>query len=183
MVPSGPFVFRLSELEEGETFYERVVDPSELAVTLDEGQVAGPIAVKLCIYRNGPRFEARGSIRGALAQTCGRCLARVDSLVAAELRVFIEPRASRDHRTEPEVREDDVGIVYHDGQHIDLTEEVRQGFLVEVPWHPVCHAGCLGLCPTCGVDRNEVRCTCHLESHDSRWDALRKLTEREKRAH
>lgn len=177
MVPSGPFAFRLSELEEGEMFFERTVDAGELGAVPVDARVVGPIVVKLGIYRNGPRFEARGTVHGNLAQVCGRCLKDVPTAVDTEIRVFLEPRPSRDRRSEPEVREDDVGIVYHDGQYLDLTDEVRQGFLVEVPWHPLCRPDCLGLCPTCGVDRNEVHCTCHLESHDSRWDALRKRNE------
>jgi uncharacterized protein len=71
-----------------------------------------------------------------------------------------------------------LGMVYHDGQIIDLTDEVRQSLLVEIPWHPQCRDDCRGLCPRCGANRNVTECGCDLEPRDSRWDALRELKER-----
>ena len=39
------------------------------------------------------------------------------------------------------------------------------------PSVPLCRPDCLGLCPTCGADRNEEPCTC-AEPGDPRWAAL-----------
>jgi uncharacterized protein len=69
-------------------------------------------------------------------------------------------------------------MVYHDGQNLELTEDVRQTVLVEIPWHPLCREDCRGLCPRCGVDRNATECGCDPGPRDSRWDALRELRER-----
>jgi uncharacterized protein len=40
---------------------------------------------------------------------------------------------------------------------------------------PLCDEACLGLCPSCGANRNDDPCHCGSESRDPRWDALRAL--------
>jgi uncharacterized protein len=45
----------------------------------------------------------------------------------------------------------------------------------ELPTIPVCAEDCQGLCPSCGVNRNESHCDCGNEARDPRWDALRAL--------
>ncbi len=42
--------------------------------------------------------------------------------------------------------------------------------------YPVCREGCAGLCPGCGVNRNEDECTC-TRSLDPRWGPLADIKE------
>ena len=50
------------------------------------------------------------------------------------------------------------------GDTIDVTEVVaRQHLLLALPIAPRCRDGCLGLCPTCGAERNEGECGCAME--------------------
>jgi uncharacterized protein len=54
---------------------------------------------------------------------------------------------------------------------IDLEGLVHDAVLLELPLAPLCDEGCLGLCPMCGVNRNEQ--TCRWETpRDGRWAAL-----------
>ncbi|MCA9755126.1 MAG: DUF177 domain-containing protein [Candidatus Eisenbacteria bacterium] len=178
MDPHAPFLLRLSTVEEGESHREMVGSPEELAFQGDGFEPEGPISFRARIYRIGDRMEIRGPVRTKVRQTCGRCLEPVVSEVEAEVRVFAEPPDSRDPREREEVREDDLGIVYHDGQSVDLTDEVRQVLLVEVPWHPTCREDCRGLCPRCGANRNGDGCACTEDPVDPRWRALLDLREK-----
>ena len=54
---------------------------------------------------------------------------------------------------------------------VDLEDLVHDAVLLELPIAPVCHEGCLGLCPMCGVNRNEKDCRCE-RPRDDRWAAL-----------
>jgi uncharacterized protein len=54
---------------------------------------------------------------------------------------------------------------------VDLEDLVHDAVLLELPIAPVCDDGCLGLCPMCGVNRNEQTCTCEMP-RDERWAAL-----------
>jgi uncharacterized protein len=54
---------------------------------------------------------------------------------------------------------------------VDLEALVHDAVLLELPIAPLCEEGCLGLCPMCGVNRNETPCRCEMP-RDGRWAAL-----------
>jgi len=170
--PIGPFVLRIATLESGETRLELSGTPSELDIDPAFVRVAGRITAHLRIYRAGDKIEVQGEVGAPVDLACDRCLAPVRRPIRAPIRVYAERRESRDRRPVEEVREDDLGIVYHDGRFLDLTEEVRQVFLVEVPWHILCRDECRGLCPRCGADLNPGPCGCAPQAADPRWEGL-----------
>ena len=61
------------------------------------------------------------------------------------------------------------------GKHVDLADHVRSELLVVIPLKPLCGDKCRGLCPVCGTNLNVGSCSCDSDSHDSRWDALKKV--------
>jgi uncharacterized protein len=58
-----------------------------------------------------------------------------------------------------------------DQSFIDLAPLVHDAILLDLPLAPLCRADCQGLCPYCGVDRNEARCDCQAP-RDPRWATL-----------
>lgn len=58
---------------------------------------------------------------------------------------------------------------------LDLTDVVRQIWLVAAPMQVRCREDCAGLCPECGADRNKRTCTCQAAPIDGRWAALAAL--------
>lgn len=160
MSAAGPFVLLLPTLEEGESRRQLIGSSADFEVESPSSSWVGPIVLDAVIYRHGPKIEVRGELRALVDLECDLCIRPVRAPIRAEVRIFSERRESRDRRPTEEVREDDVGIVYHDGRSIDLTEEVRQGLLLEAPWRVRCREACSGLCPRCGVDRNDEECRC-----------------------
>jgi uncharacterized protein len=65
-------------------------------------------------------------------------------------------------------------VIFHDGLELDLTYEVREAVLVDIPIQNLCSADCRGLCPTCGIDLATGQCDCRRDAIDPRWEALRK---------
>ena len=178
MPSTGPFVVPIASLDEGESHRELIGRAGDLELELAGFAPDAPVVLRAGIYRSGSRIEVAGQVTAGLRLVCGSCLEELPYRIEVDLRIFAEPRPTRDRRPEEEVREDDLGMVYHDGQIIDLTDEVRQSILVEVPWHPRCREDCRGLCPRCGANRNVSECGCDLRPRDSRWDALREAKKR-----
>jgi uncharacterized protein len=170
--PTGPFVLRLPEVLQGDNPLDRTGSAADLSLDPAYMVVAGPIEFVGNAYRAGDHVEVKGRVSAEVDLCCDRCLATFRRVLEPEIRVFAERRESRDRRPEEEVREDDLGIVYHDGRFVDLTDEVRQALLVELPWHTVCKDGCPGLCPRCGADLNEGPCRCGDRVVDVRWVPL-----------
>ena len=55
---------------------------------------------------------------------------------------------------------------------IDLTSNIREDIILELPQRALCQANCKGLCPVCGKDLNEGACQCKPAKGDLRWHAL-----------
>ena len=58
---------------------------------------------------------------------------------------------------------------------VDLTPEIRESILLEIPQKPLCRDDCKGLCPVCGIDRNKQTCNCDQSASDLRWSGLDQL--------
>jgi uncharacterized protein len=170
--PAGPFVLRMHELEQGENRLERVGHGADLALDPAYVRLAGLVVLRAVVYLAGEHVDIQGRVTTSVDLVCDLCLAPYRRNLEADIRVFAERRESRDRRPAEEVREDDLGIVYHDGRFVDLTDEVRQVLLVELPWRCVCRSGCRGLCSRCGADLNEGPCRCGERAVDSRRSSL-----------
>lgn len=55
---------------------------------------------------------------------------------------------------------------------VDLTANIREDILLELPQRALCDPECRGLCPTCGKNLNKSRCQCAPQKEDRRWQAL-----------
>lgn len=54
---------------------------------------------------------------------------------------------------------------------VDVTPDIREDILLQLPTFPVCKADCRGLCPQCGCNLNHGRCSCR-PPESNRWGAL-----------
>ncbi len=117
------------------------------------------VELRLESYSGGLR--ARGVIRTAWFGACRRCSKPIEG----ELEVLVDERFVLDRGPE-----DDLAYLYaHD--EVDLAPLVHDAVFLELPLAPTCRADCQGLCPYCGIDRNEASCDCRAPS-DSRWATL-----------
>lgn len=116
---------------------------------------------------------ARGRVTAHLGGRCRRCLEPVESTVDQELSlVWAPPDELADEEDEPgtELRSLDVSQ-----NQLDMAEAIREELILAAPTYVLCSEDCRGLCPRCGINRNEASCDCTLREPDPRWDALRAL--------
>ena len=63
--------------------------------------------------------------------------------------------------------------------HLDFTGHDSSGevefVLLSLPMQRLCRAGCKGICPVCGQNRNLSQCQCQAETSDDRWSALKSI--------
>lgn len=118
------------------------------------------VEVTLSSYPGG--VMASGTVAAPWAGECRRCGARVGGEVRAEVR--------ERYVAEGDLDVDDEAYPLADDE-LDLEPLARDAVLLELPLAPLCAQDCLGLCPQCGIDRNEEACTCE-QPVDPRWSAL-----------
>ncbi len=105
-----------------------------------------------------------GVLRVPWSGQCRRCTAPVEgTLVISMKERYCDPPG----RGEPE-DEEAFPIV---DEAIDLGPMVHEAILTELPLAPLCAEDCRGLCPYCGIDRNEQTCAC-VAPRDPRWASL-----------
>jgi uncharacterized protein len=96
-------------------------------------------------------------------------LAPLEVGVVEEFSVFFDPKASD--------RDEDLTLYALDSdvEELDLRASLAERFALFVPAFPVCQEVCSGLCPHCGANLNEGKCTCVAAETDPRWAPLHGL--------
>jgi uncharacterized protein len=102
-----------------------------------------------------------GAVQGILQLHCARCLKEFEQ-------PFSVPVYER-FVSEPDPDADDYPLE-PDGE-LNPEQMIRDVVGVELPFSPLCRPDCLGLCATCGGDKNLGECPGH-QQIDPRWDGL-----------
>ncbi|MEN8181469.1 MAG: DUF177 domain-containing protein [Myxococcota bacterium] len=120
-------------------------------------------------HRMGEDVYLEGGAEGSLELVCGRCLNRYRHALQEDFRWVLEPAGQR-VPADPEGAQslardgvwlgDDLESGWFRGPEIDLGPCFREVIALALPVQPVCREECQGLCPRCGVDRNQERCEC-----------------------
>ncbi|MBN1269773.1 MAG: DUF177 domain-containing protein [Kiritimatiellae bacterium] len=58
---------------------------------------------------------------------------------------------------------------------VDVTPDIREDILLNLPHFPLCKPDCRGLCPQCGKNLNEGKCGCRPPSWEGSWEGLDKI--------
>lgn len=124
----------------------------------------------------------RGHLSARLGLQCGRCLEPFELPVDEELDLFYLPHRDdggiEEEEDEVELSDRDMVVAFYRGGQLDLGQMVREQFFLALPMKHVCREDCAGLCPTCGINRNQARCACPPEPADARLVALKKLVDK-----
>ena len=154
-----------------------------VAVAMEPVEISGqvfhfdrPLSGEAEIWNTGDSLLVKATLAGESLVQCSRCLKPVSLPLAVTFKEeFIEGEPpAEDEETDNE--SDDRTISYFRGDELDLTEALQQNVLLELPMKPLCSEDCLGICPSCGVNRNETSCSCQEPTQvDPRLAALKDL--------
>lgn len=143
--------------------------PEELVKGLGAG-FAEPVKVHLEVVFTGHMYVGRGRVTTKLLLVCSRCLEPSVLNIDAALDLTMIDAGSR----KPDEFKDDVLFV-NQGE-VDIEPAVIEAIFAIIPLNPLCNSDCQGLCPGCGVNKNQEACRCREDNIDPRWEALKKLT-------
>ena len=121
----------------------------------------------------GGRVLVKGRWCVELEDACSRCLEqtvyRLEEEFTEEFTRFTGSDSEAERACAVFAVEDSFT---YSGEVLDLTEYLRQSFLISQPLKTLCREDCRGLCPVCGVDRNRKECRCQDEKIDPRLRVL-----------
>jgi len=141
---------------EAEVDVNRVADESQQVKSIGCAHAHATAMLRKAIY------HVEGKVCANVSYVCSRCLESFAAEVEAPLDVGFT--------TVQEKADDEVTFVKTDV--VQLDGYVEEALFLALAYNPVCSLSCRGLCPTCGQNWNEKRCTCDNRKIDPRLAAL-----------
>jgi uncharacterized protein len=146
--------------------------PSDLGLDLIRVPEGADLTLDLRLESVTEGVLVTGTVSAPVEGECGRCLRPV----ADEVTVSVQELYAYEHSaTEETTEEDEVGRLQ--GDLLDLEPVLRDAVVLALPNHPLCREDCPGLCPECGVPKDELPAGHSHTQVDPRWSALTRLTE------
>lgn len=133
-----------------------------------------PVGFEGLLQKADPGFVLTGRLTSAGEVACARCLAPVPFSRTGEVSWVFAPAHRRPTDEETELTARDLDVVWYEDFVVPFDPLVEEQLQLELPMKPLCRPDCKGLCPRCGVDRNNVPCDCRDEG-DERLAKLKSL--------
>ncbi len=97
----------------------------------------------------------KGNLKALLRLQCVRCLEEFSYPLSSTFEVALFPAKEASlEEEEVELGEDEMESNFYEGGEIHLSEIACEQIFLEIPYQPLCHDDCKGLCPECGKDLN-----------------------------
>lgn len=120
-----------------------------------------------------------GTVSFTADLTCARCADAYPFANTSTFHVRFRPRpeiSAENEEVEITDREE-LDVEFYQERSIPLRDLALEQIQLSIPMKPLCDEGCLGLCPTCGINRTRETCSCGESIVDERWGALKNLRE------
>jgi uncharacterized protein len=168
----------VKEMEVRKVRFDVTFPVGRLDFSAEELVQAGPLqaaGTAELLENSGGDFRVVGRYTVEMASQCDRCLGRARFALDAALDLFYQPAKVIAVDEEVAIDQNEAEIGFYNGDGIELEEILHEQILLSLPMQRVCSEDCRGICPECGVNRNEVSCGCAEKESDPRWTALRHL--------
>ncbi len=138
-----------------------------------------PLKTVLRAIRIDDMIDVKGNINTVVRLACGRCLKEYETPLKSQFDltyVHRLPDFQEDEQAdEIEVSAAEMGLIYFEGEDIDLQDGIQEQVIVALPVRALCSENCKGLCAECGKDLNAGDCGCNRQPPDNRFAALKNL--------
>ncbi|OEH85772.1 hypothetical protein BHU72_03040 [Desulfuribacillus stibiiarsenatis] len=161
--------------------YEVTREHEHIETTIELGELSGypnivkisPVHVVIDVMNpKSGNYRVTGEINTEVSLTCSKCLDQITVAMNPKLNELFVQNEQVISEFEEDSKDDYNYIV---GQEIDLIPFITQEILLSLPMKPVCKSNCQGLCPVCGINKNEFTCSCKTERIDPRLAGLADL--------
>lgn len=163
----------LQELELHRVVISKTYAPGNLDFHGADFRQSAPLRVDATAELIGPEIRIRGHMGTRVETSCDRCLGKVEIPVDRQFDLFYRSMKSIAREEEIEVPDDELEIGFYSGDGIQLADVVTEQVILAMPMKVICRPECLGLCPTCGADRNRGGCDCPTPEKESPFASLR----------
>ncbi len=174
---------RPEEFKEG-TLRLEFEEPPETFPVLTEMVHSGvceflaPLKASLRAQQIGDMVEIEGVISTLVRLDCGRCLQAFEMPLSSGFALTYSQKEAEPtgaDQEELELTAADIGLIYYQGEEINLQNEIQEQAVLAFPLRALCKPGCKGLCPGCGADLNTAECDCDRSPPVGKFAVLKNL--------
>ncbi|MBF0139976.1 MAG: DUF177 domain-containing protein [Magnetococcales bacterium] len=149
------------------------VPGESLSLLMENMALTSPVMVDVTVARANDKWRVSGTLAYRVERACARCLepfpmeqiSRVDRLFG----VGVDPGLGKKNIA----MEDD--LTWLENGELTIQELVQEEILLDSPMRSLCDEGCRGLCPDCGVNRNQNPCHCDGKVREGPFSRLKDL--------
>lgn len=122
-------------------------------------------------------YIADGTVTFTADLNCSRCAEPYPIANTSTFHVRFRPRpeASEENEEVEITDKEELDVEFYSQRAIPLRDLALEQIQLSIPMKPLCDENCLGLCPTCGVNRTREQCKCETSVVDERWGALKDI--------
>jgi uncharacterized protein len=117
-------------------------------------------------------------VEGQLQLRCCRCLEPFDQPLGTDFRLTLRCEVQQVVDPELQIDSSETGFFEIEASKLELDTVAAEQVYLNLPQKPLCGSGCVGLCPTCGVNRNLLECDCRVETLDPRLQVLQQIRDK-----
>lgn len=144
-------------------------------------RVTQPLAATLTLLPLDGGCLVRGRLTGEVVLPCDRCAEDTPVSIDHAIETFAPLSVEAEGVDAAEAAGEDMAaeaaeahVVWENGAPLlDVAALCWEEFMLALPLRPLCRPDCKGLCPRCGVNRNEGDCRCAADTGDPRLAVLR----------
>ena len=129
-------------------------DPKKLDLEFVDLKYAAPLKMSGVIEKAHDTVTFQGKLVSKVENLCGRCLNKVPAKLEKNFELYYET-AGR--------------------EVIETLDDLREILILDHQLAFVCAEKCKGLCPNCGVNRNETKCRCESQTKNNVFGELKNL--------
>jgi uncharacterized protein len=149
------------------------ISPQDFIELGAEATVATPGRIDISIDKEKSLWRIRGDMEVSVTIPCSRCLNNFTLALTVTVNRFFsvgqDPALSFG---QIEMEED---VVYLETGEFSPLRFAEEEFILVLPMIPLCSETCLGLCQSCGADKNQEPCTCPTVEKENPFAILGKL--------
>ncbi|HOK40564.1 MAG TPA: DUF177 domain-containing protein [bacterium] len=131
-------------------FFEK----EEIPIENDDINFNGSLKVKGKITKSKDNYLMEAELKTRVKLECVKCLEEYDYDIEDIIKIV--------YINKEEIIDDDVEqyFSYFKEHTIDITDDIRQFIILNIPYYGICKNDCAGLCAGCGANLNKEECKC-----------------------
>ena len=132
-------------------------DPKALDLEFVDLHYLAPLYMEGVVEKGPDTLMFRGHLTSEVENICGRCLKHVTARVDRSFDLFYEIK---------------------DKEFVETLDDLRETMLLDHQIAFACTDSCRGLCPHCGINRNESNCNCESKMRSDAFSGLKQIWEK-----